>query len=151
MKSLTIKSYINQHAKVAIQPAIERAYGFLCARYGYRFDDVNLIFVPEHIRGRYKPKESIRKGNLRQWREVATAKISTRSFWLSYSRKSIGVTANKLPVGYEIGTALVIIHELTHHIQAIEHRKFSEVETTQNEMDFITQVDPQWNKFLTTL
>ena len=63
-----------------------------------------------------------------------------------YNKQTVGLTTPKqgLAVGYVIGTTCAIIHELTHYIQGMEGRKFSEVETTQNEIDYLKEKDPYW-------
>ena len=63
-----------------------------------------------------------------------------------YNKQTVGLTTPKegLAVGYIIGTTCAIIHELTHYVQGIEGRKFSEVETTMNEIDYLKETDPYW-------
>lgn len=130
---MIIKTGISKLGLSVIDAAIERAYGFMTARYGYQFNDVDLAFVAASTRGRWKP---------------GIVKIPVTHEFNTYNMATIGVTANRLKVGYELGTALVIVHELTHHVQFKQRRKLSEVETTQNELDFMTQADPAWLKFL---
>lgn len=65
-----------------------------------------------------------------------------RNFWLTYKRKRVGVYADEINVGYELSYTLMLIHELTHHIQHLEKRKASEVETTKNEIEYVTQFHP---------
>ena len=63
-----------------------------------------------------------------------------------YNKQTVGLTTPKegLAVGYVIGTTCEIIHELTHYVQGVEGRKFSEVETTLNEIDYLKEADPYW-------
>ncbi len=63
-----------------------------------------------------------------------------------YQKKNVGLTTppQGLNVGYVIGTTTAIIHELTHYVQGIEGRLMSEVETTQNEVDYLREVDEFW-------
>lgn len=62
-----------------------------------------------------------------------------RNKWYTYKRKKNKVYANDIEVGYSLSYTLDLIHELTHFIQDIQKRKYSEVETTQNEIDYIQQ------------
>ncbi len=135
MKSLLIRPNMPKVAREKIEPAIQKAYGFLCAKYGYRFDDVKLIFTHTANRSKY-------------YNYSKTAKIAMGTRMWTYDRKTVGVTAHGLMVGYELATTTAIIHELTHHIQNLEKRKMSEVETTQNEIDYILQAEPEWRHFL---
>jgi hypothetical protein len=63
-----------------------------------------------------------------------------------YIRHTVGLTTPRtgLNVGYVIATTSHLIHELTHYVQGVEGRKFSEIETTQNEIDFLREYDPYW-------
>jgi hypothetical protein len=49
-----------------------------------------------------------------------------------------------LCVGYDIAIPSQIIHELTHYVQFLEKRRFSEVETTRNEIAFLKKKDSYW-------
>lgn len=138
MRELQIRKGIPKVAVKDLQKSIDMAYQYLVTKYGNQFDDVGLLVVPETTRGRYCPVKKL-------------AKICVARHWHTYDRKTVGVTADRLSVGYELGTAIVVVHELTHHVQNREGRRYSEVETTKNEIEFMSQVDPEWNKFLKTL
>lgn len=135
MKTLTIRNGIPKVALEKIDSCIESAYGFLCSRYGYYFNDVDLIFTNTANTSRYYSRKKI-------------AKIAIRTEWWTYDRVNCNLTAHGLKVGYDLGITTAIIHELTHHIQNLQKRKYSEVETTQNEIDYLLMTGPEWRKFL---
>jgi hypothetical protein len=62
--------------------------------------------------------------------------------WHTYDRKTIGVTADEIVIPKLLLITVHIIHEFTHAIQHFQKRKYSEVETTKNEMDYIQSVSP---------
>tara|TARA_R110000824_G_scaffold211172_1_gene397172 strand:- start:87 stop:512 length:426 start_codon:yes stop_codon:yes gene_type:complete len=79
-----------------------------------------------------------------------TAKIALggNNKWYTYDRKTVGKTSNGIVVPELLLVTLTIIHELTHAIQHFEKRKFSEVETTQNEIEYVKIVSPSTLAFL---
>lgn len=62
--------------------------------------------------------------------------------WITYKRKGVGVWADCIEIGYELKYTLSLIHEFTHLIQDKEKRKASEIETTKNEIEYVTQFHP---------
>lgn len=138
MKSIEIPKSTPKYLYSQIFDAIEEAYGFLCSRYGYRFNDVKIIFQPSANRSRYFTNEY----QVNEHHRIPTATISCRKELMLYEKKSIGKYKLKLNVGNKIQMSCALIHELTHHIQFLEGRIFSEVETTKK----ISY--PEWYKFL---
>ena len=65
-----------------------------------------------------------------------------RRFWLTYKRKTIGVYANQIRCTEKESLALQLTHELTHYIQYLQGRRYSEVETTRNELEYAKQHFP---------
>jgi len=64
-----------------------------------------------------------------------------RNYIKLYERKTLGVyKANIDNVGLETSYTCQLIHELTHFIQDIEDRCFSEVETTKNELQYLKSI-----------
>jgi len=58
-----------------------------------------------------------------------------------YNRKSIGEYRGEyINIGYEKAWTCRLIHELIHHIQNNENRKYSEVETTKVELQYLKSV-----------
>ena len=80
------------------------------------------------------------------YKKYGNVSIAVRHKLHLYNKQSIGLTTPKegLNVGYVIGTTCAIIHELTHYVQGKEGRKYSEVETTINEIDYLKEADPNW-------
>jgi len=72
--------------------------------------------------------------------------ISTRDKIYLYKRVSVKLTAphGGLLVGCELQVVSALIHELTHYVQGIEKRLFSEVETTINEIEYLKNNEPFW-------
>lgn len=65
--------YVEKH----VGPAIELAYGFLCAKYGWQFDDVVLVIQPTACRCRYFSNK-LKKHKLFGHQPVATINTATR-------------------------------------------------------------------------
>lgn len=64
-----------------------------------------------------------------------------RTFVKLYSRKTLGEYETQLDsLGYKISWTCQLIHEFTHLIQDIDNRCFSEVETTQNEIEYLGSI-----------
>lgn len=62
--------------------------------------------------------------------------------WVTYKKKTIGVYSDHIILGLPLSYIVNLIHELTHLIQNIQMRKYSEVETTLNEIEYIRQFHP---------
>lgn len=75
-----------------------------------------------------------------------------RLLWHTYIRKTVGVYAfNIKHVDLIASITVQLIHEMTHHIQHCEDRKFSEVETTKNEIEWMRVHRPQFHAKLKTI
>jgi len=58
-----------------------------------------------------------------------------------YDKKSIGSYKKIISsIGYKVSYICQLIHELTHFVQDLEDRCFSEVETTQNEIEYLESI-----------
>lgn len=68
--------------------------------------------------------------------------------WYTYKRKTIGLYADDIYVGLGTNLILNMIHEYTHFIQGMQKRKFSEVETTLNEIEYVKNNHPEIYKKL---
>ena len=66
-----------------------------------------------------------------------------------YERKTVGM---KAPAGFRVPTDVyytsVLIHELTHAVQKLQRRSMSEVETTQNEFEYLACYHNEYYKKL---
>ena len=63
-----------------------------------------------------------------------------------YNKKTLGVyNTNIKSVGSKISWTCQLIHELTHFVQDLEERCFSEVETTQNEIEYLRSINVNTN------
>lgn len=61
----------------------------------------------------------------------------TRDAWLSYKKKTVGRYARVRNIDRQISYEIELVHELTHLVQAYFEEPFSEVETTENEMQYV--------------
>lgn len=112
--------------------ATQKARDFLSERYsGTDFSELQLKFTTTSSRSRYYIGQ-----------RMAVIAI-TRIKWL-YARKRIGImNPVGIKCGYLVSTTLSIIHEATHHVQNLEARRYSEVETTQNEIEYLRVHHPE--------
>lgn len=136
--TITYNKGIPQWCRPKIDTALTSALQWLQNKYPHiDFDVVQLNFSMTKNRSLYYNKN----GNVA---------IAVRHKLHLYNKQTVGLTTPKegLAVGYVIATTCAIIHELTHYVQGIEGRKFSEVETTQYEIDFLNDVDPYWHSRL---
>lgn len=117
-----------------------KAFEFL-HRFGHDLSGVRILYQPKAKRSRYFPN---RVGAL-----PPTVTISCRSGLYLYKRKSLGEYAHYMNVGIEVQVGCALVHEFTHHIQRLEGRPFSEVETTRNELQFLAEHYPKWYKLIT--
>ena len=62
--------------------------------------------------------------------------------WYTYDRKTVGITSKGIVVPKLLRITITLIHELTHAVQHFEDRKYSEVETTENEIEYVGLVSP---------
>lgn len=132
--TITYNKSIPQWAKPKIDTALTSALLWLKKKYPHiDFHAVQLNF-------------SVTRNGSLYYSENGKVAIALRHKLHLYSKQTVGLTTPKegLNVGYVIGTTCAIIHELTHYVQGIEGRRFSEVETTQNEIDYIKEVDLYW-------
>lgn len=70
-----------------------------------------------------------------------------RNFWSTYERKTVGVQAD-IKCTESQCIEFQLVHEITHMIQVSEGRQLSEVETTQNEIDYAEKVYPHLHREL---
>lgn len=68
---------------------------------------------------------------------VIKLSINNYSFIYLYDRKKIGNYNKYIRTTSYHSYASMLIHELTHYIQHIQNRKFSEIETTRNEIEYL--------------
>jgi hypothetical protein len=59
------------------------------------------------------------------------------SKWWTYKKKTVGLYADGIYIDLIASLSTQLVHEMTHHIQNCEERKYSEVETTKNEIEWM--------------
>lgn len=119
---------------VIVNNAIPKAIAFITEKYPHiSLAEVRLNF-------------STTRNGSRYYHADGSINIRCSDKMFLYRKATCGLTTppQGLLIGCEINTACAIIHEITHYIQGIEKRKFSEVETTQNEIDYLKQHEPFW-------
>ena len=116
--------------KQIAQQAAGSAWEWLCAKYEVRAA-MPLYYVSRA--GRF-PKYVHSK-----WRVRIAAK---RGQWATYIKKTVGVYANWIPCTIYESWTLQFVHEFTHAIQGDQRRRYSEVETTRNEIEFAREHFP---------
>lgn len=132
--TISFNKSIPQWVKPKIDQAIASALQWLRLKYPHiEFDKAQVNF------------SMTRNGSIYHGKDGSVA-IAVKHKLHLYNKQTVGLTTPKegLSVGYVIGTACAIIHELTHFVQGAEKRKYSEVETTQNEIDYLKDSDPYW-------
>jgi hypothetical protein len=74
-----------------------------------------------------------------------------RLAWGTYLKKRIGLYANWIPCDRYESWTLQFVHEFTHAVQGDHHRKYSEVETTLNEIAFAKEYFPHLHAKLSVI
>lgn len=72
-------------------------------------------------------------------------------YWNTYYKKSVTQYASLIPCTIGESITLQAVHELTHVIQFDQKRKYSEVETTKNEIEYAKEYYPYLYKQLKTI
>jgi len=116
----------------------------------YEIDTELQTFIDE-CKVRFSPtrRSSVFKYNpLTGKKEVVIATRPDR-IWRTYNRKTIGVCAKKITIPRLLRATLAVVHEFTHAIQLyrwLQNNKKGirggEVETTRNEIHYISIVSP---------
>lgn len=109
----------------------------------------------EYLATRYEMTDDLRKhlddtevwftNGRRSWYCVTDRKIKLglgKDKWYTYDRKTVGITSKGIVVPKLLRITITMIHELTHAVQHFEGRKYSEVETTENEIEYVGMVSP---------
>ncbi len=111
--------------------AAVHAWNWLCAKYEIR----GALMPPYYLSrvGRF-PKYVQSRRRVR----IATSRIR----WATYIKKRVGAYANWIPCTIYESWTLQFVHEYTHAIQGDQKRRYSEVETTRNEIAFAQEFFP---------
>lgn len=125
--------------KQMAQEAAAVAWEWLCRRYNiratmplYYFSRVGRFPKYVHSKRRVRIAEKRRK-------------------WATYIKKRVGVYANWIPCTEYESWVLQFVHEFTHAIQGDQRRRYSEVETTRNEIEFAREHFPALFSKLTVI
>ena len=126
------------------EEAVIWASMFLKEKYGVDIENdapYNILTVKYSKTARFAKFTHTNKPT-RGWTYISHVRITGRTEWLTYQKKTVGLYSDGMRIGEMLGFAIELIHEFTHVIQFVERRQASEVETTRNEIEFIRQVDP---------
>lgn len=121
-----------------IERAIPKAEAFIKAKYPHiNIDEVKVNFSNTRNGSNYIHAQN---------GATEFINIGTRTKIYLYKRVSCGLTSphDGLNVGSELQIICSLIHELTHFIQGVEKRLYSEVETTENEIEYLKANEPFW-------
>lgn len=77
--------------------------------------------------------------------------VAKRLKWGTYVKKRVGFFANWIPCTQYESWTLQFVHEFTHAIQADQKRRYSEVETTRNEIAFAKDHFPHLHAKITAI
>lgn len=137
---ITIRKTAQKHENL-IEPSINEAKKFLKKKYPKaKLDDVDYIFSCSYSRSRY-----FHNNNNPKYPNPMVC-ICVRAKLYLYTKKSVGYTAEGAHIGIRPQMVCALIHELTHHIQRQEKRSASEVETTKNEVEYLSQFPKLFKK-----
>jgi len=121
--------------------AIHESVKFIKEKYNLKFEDFDL---------RLKISNTCRFA--KYYHNIRLIRIDgNEKGWNTYERKRVGVSADNIYIGIELSYILQLIHELTHYVQELQRRKFGEVETTNNEIEYVKQFHSYLLKQLKTL
>jgi len=130
-----IRKAVNDKIRVAIPELRDRAIKIMEGKYpDVNFKNTSYIFSSGYSRSRYFRNE----GNPTY--PIPNVCISTRAKLLLYDKKSLKMQRTELFVGSEIQIMCALIHELTHHVQhEKDERKGNELDTTRNELEYLSE------------
>jgi hypothetical protein len=126
--------------KKIVERAIVKAMVFIKNRYPHIcFDDVPVRFSNTRHGSNFWLPESAENG-------MGEINIETHGKLILYKKVTAGLTTphGGLLVGCELQVITSVIHELTHFVQGVEKRLYSEVETTANEIQYLKENEPFW-------
>jgi len=107
-----------------------------------KFHNFDIVFSHNLNRGRYyRNKIGYKKGE-RPLIQIKTS-IDQYGIWF-YNMKSLGILQNCIQPGIKISIQLIIVHELTHHVQYERELPAGELLTTANELIYLRQLDSYW-------
>jgi hypothetical protein len=116
-------------------------WNWLCKKYNCSFQKPEYKIIGSCKKSKYKTFERL-------------CEISIRRFWHTYKRKHIGVYAKRINCEPIEDLHTNFIHEMTHYIQHAKNNFdceltcFSEIETTENEINFVKEHYPHLYKKL---
>ena len=131
---ITFNKGFPRYKMQAVNNAIGKASSFIKEKYPHiSLDEVSINF------------SATRHGSY-YYHSDASINVSVRDEIILYKKVTCELTTppKGLMVGCELQTTCAVIHEVTHYIQGLEKRKMSEVETTQNEIDYLRVNEPFW-------
>lgn len=116
-----------QTKKALLKRALKKGLDFLRTKYDFNLKGVTIRF-----------EDAITDSQITH-EKPRYIYISTTPVLVLYSLKRCKLTTpgNGLDVGRELAVICAVIHEVTHHIQLTEKRLLTEVECTNNEIEYL--------------
>jgi len=136
---ITIRKSQSKYSDI-IPTQIQNAKQYLRSIYpNVNLDNVDFIFG-KGTRSRYFRNENNEKYS------KPMCFISCSGTWHTYKKKTLKLTTppHGIWLGVENKMLLVLIHELTHHIQYEENMNRGELETTRNEINYCNENFPEY-------
>lgn len=143
---ITFNTGFPKGKKKLVENAIPKAMEFIRNKYPtINFDDVPITFSSTRNGSNYLPPSTY-EYRTEINNSTGGINIATHGKLHLYKKVTIGLTTphGGLLVGCELQVITSLIHELTHFVQGIEKRLYSEVETTTNEIEYLKLHEPFW-------
>ena len=133
--------------KEDIKKSIEKAVAFIESIYDIEIGNKVMFQFVSRIQGSYfhpNKHHSIAFGmfGYSQPTVICARPRGRIGKWWTYKRKTIGAMARGIKVSWNLHRTLILVHELTHYVQMVEKRKYSEIETTLNEIRYVEKYHP---------
>lgn len=137
--NVTIRKAVPQKVKDSVMDSLEKVLVWMQGKYpSVDFTTTDFIFSNTYSRSRY-----FRNAENAKYTKPVTC-VSTRSALILYNLKSLRLKKAMLSVDNIIQIESSLVHELTHHAQyETGSRVGSEVETTQNELEYLRTFYPE--------
>ena len=138
--TITIRKSVSKYDKENLSEILNRALCFVKNKYpNVDFSGVDVIFSGSFSRARYYRNDHKDSTYQRPCIQIPTNRDDVILYW----KPSLGMVRDRVnEVGRWDVTCACIIHELTHHAQYEENKNKGEVETTNNELEYLKEFRP---------
>ena len=145
---ITIRKSVKQDLANQLPLLISESLKWMSAKYpNVNFSNVDYIFSASYNRSRYFRNEVLNGSYL-----TPNVCICTRETLYLYKKPSLGLKKFMLKIGSVPQIMCALIHELTHHVQYETNiRKGNELDTTNNELQYLKEFHEEYYKQLTSI